>query len=67
MAEESRYKLRPKSEWNDLTLMQLYDLKTQMMNLYFDTRYSGATYANQYLGYVNEIDSLIQRKEAETG
>ncbi len=65
--QKSKYALKRKSEWNELSLPQLYDLKTQMANLYFDMRYSGATFASQYLGYANEIDSLISRKEAERG
>jgi hypothetical protein len=67
MSEEnkSRYQLKPKSEWKDMTTQQLYELKTQMTNLYYDMRYSSATFSNQYLGYVNDIDKLIAFKEAE--
>lgn len=67
MSEEnkSKYQLKPKSEWTEMTVQQLYEMKTQMTNLYYDMRYSGATFANQYLGYINDIDTLIARKEAE--
>lgn len=67
MSEEnkSKYQLKPKSEWREMTIQQLYEMKTQMTNLYYDMRYSGATFANQYLGYINDIDALIARKEAE--
>lgn len=67
MSEEnqSKYQLKPKSEWKDMTVQQLYEMKTQMTNLYYDMRYSGATFANQYLGYVNDISALIASKEAE--
>lgn len=67
MSEEnkSKYQLKPKSEWTEMTVQQLYEMKTQMTNLYYDMRYSGATFANQYLGYINDIDALIARKEAE--
>lgn len=67
MSEEakSKYQLKPKSEWAELTVTQLYEMKTQMTNLYYDMRHSGATFANQYLGYIGDIDALIARKESE--
>jgi hypothetical protein len=55
----------PKSEWQSLSLMQLYDTKTKLTNLYFDMVYSKASFAAQYRKFISEVDSLILAKERE--
>ena len=57
--------LPPKSEWPKLSINQLYDVKSQMMETYIKMRASNASFANQYMSFVNELDALICRREAE--
>ena len=58
--------LPPKAEWINLSLMQLYELKSNMLNIYYDARSAGATYANQYLNLVTEVDAYIAGNIAKT-
>ena len=62
MSDEN--KLFPKDEWDSLSINQLYDLKNKFINLYFDLRGSGATFANQYFQFSKDVDELIRKKES---
>lgn len=55
----------PRSEWKNLSLQQLYEVKTNMTNLYYDMRAINASFSNQYSKFISEIDVTIQRREAE--
>lgn len=55
----------PKHEWPNLTVSQLYDVKTAMTNKYWAMRGINASFANQYLQFMNHIDVIIQHKENE--
>lgn len=56
-------KLPPKSEWYKMSSFQLMDVKTEMVNLYYNMRGANASFAPQYLQFINELDALIQRKQ----
>lgn len=58
-------KIAPKSEWPALSISQLYDLKFQMSDLYWNMKGAGATFANQYQKLISEVDAWIRRREAE--
>jgi hypothetical protein len=62
---ENNKKLPPKTEWKNLTISQLLDLKNDMYDIYFGLRGANASFANQYLGFINELDALISRKQIE--
>lgn len=62
---EDKKTLPPKSEWKDMSISQLLDLKIDLHNIYYGLRSSGASFANQYMGFINELDALILRKQAE--
>lgn len=62
---EDKKTLPPKSEWKDMSVNQLLDLKIDLYNIYYSLRSSGASFANQYLGFIGELDALILRKQAE--
>lgn len=55
----------PKSEWPSMSLSQLYNVKTDMTNMYWNMRSANASYANQYLEFINHIDRIIAFKEQE--
>lgn len=55
----------PKNEWPNLTVSQLYDVKTAMTNKYWAMRDINASFANAYLGFINHIDVIINFKENE--
>lgn len=55
----------PKSEWKNLSILQLYDTKTQLVNRYFNMRQINASFAEQYRKFISEIDDLIRAREAE--
>lgn len=58
-------KIPPRNEWKELSVAQLIDVKNQMMDVYYAMRQSKATFANQYQIFINEIDALIARRDAE--
>ena len=62
---EDKKTLPPKSEWKDMSVNQLLDLKIDLNNIYYGLRSSGASFANQYLGFIGELDALILRKQTE--
>ncbi len=57
------YKIPPRTEWKDLSVMQLYELKTNMMNRYYSLRSINASFAEQYVKFLQEIDALILSRE----
>lgn len=59
-------KIPPKSEWSSLTLAQLYDVKSKMFDIYYNARASGASYADQYLSLVNQLENEINTNMAKT-
>jgi hypothetical protein len=62
---EDKKSLPSKSEWKDMSINQLLDLKIDLYNIYYGLRASGASFANQYLGFIGELDALVLRKQAE--
>ena len=58
-------KMPPKNEWPSLTISQLYDIKSQMTNRYFDLKRINASFADQFLTYTKQLDSLIALREGE--
>ena len=62
---KDRKSLPPKNEWKDMSINQLIDLKNDLYNIYFGLCASGASFANQYLGFINELDALILKKQTE--
>jgi hypothetical protein len=59
----TQQKIPPQSEWSKLTVGQLYELKSNMTDLYYNAQRAGASYANQYLGFMRDVDSTIARAE----
>jgi hypothetical protein len=55
----------PRSEWKNLSILQLYEVKTQLMNTYFNMRQISASFYEQYAKFISEIDGLIRAREAE--
>jgi len=57
-------KIPPKAEWSTLSILQLYDVKAQMADTYYNMRRINASFAPQYLKFLSELDALIQKREA---
>lgn len=55
----------PKSEWNQMSIDLLYRVKGQMTQTYYNMRASNASFANQYLKFISELDALISLRESE--
>lgn len=55
----------PKTEWKNLSIHQLYDVKTQLMNLYYGMNGVRASFAGQYKKFISDVEVLIRAKEAE--
>lgn len=53
----------PKSEWKNLSINQLFDNKFKMQDLYLNMRSVNASFSNQYLKLIEEIDQLIIKKQ----
>lgn len=61
----SSSEIPPKKEWANLSITDLYAVKTNLVNLYFDMRSINAGFAEQYKKFIGELDELISRREAE--
>lgn len=58
-------KILPRSSWKDLSITQLQDVKLQISDTYYNLRNINASFSNQYLGFLSELDELILRREQE--
>lgn len=58
-------KIPAKSEWNEMTVTQLMDVKSAMSERYYNMRGINASFSNQYLKFIGDLDALIQRKQNE--
>ena len=58
-------KIPPKSEWSNLSVQQLYDVKYQMNDRYYGLLNINASFANQYLKFIQELDALILIRQNE--
>lgn len=58
-------KISPRNTWKDLSVTQLYAVKSDMTDLYYGMRGANASFAQQYLTFLNELDALISRKTSE--
>ena len=63
MAEDLANKIPPKADWGKLNIAQLYDVKSQIADTYFNLRRISASFAPQYLQFINEVDALIKKRE----
>lgn len=59
------HQIPPKSEWPNLSVQQLYEVKNAMTDKYWAMRGINASFANAYLGFMNHLDLIIVHKEAE--
>ena len=57
--------LTPKSQWHELSIFQLNDLKTDFINLYYDMSRVGASNARDFLSFSEQVDALIAQKQAQ--
>ena len=64
MTEDLANKIPPKSEWKNLNIAQLYEAKSQIADTYYNLRRISASFAPQYLQFINKIDVLIKTREA---
>ena len=54
-----------KREWHALSIEQLQDVRQHIQSTFYSMRSVNASFANQYQHLLNEIDSLISRREFE--
>lgn len=57
--------LPPKEEWVNLSLSQLYDLKTELTNRYYDMRQVNASFASQFLVFAQTVDAIIAHRQMQ--
>lgn len=57
--------LPPKEEWVNLSLAQLYDLKTELTNRYYDMRQINASFASQFLVFSQTVDAIIAHRQMQ--
>lgn len=53
----------PQDEWKNLSQSQLFDLKTQLLNRYYDMKRINASFADQFLSFSRQVDAYIQQAE----
>lgn len=58
-------KIPGRNEWVNLSIPQLYEVKSQLTTLYYNMRGAGASHANQYLSLINQISVLISEREIQ--
>jgi hypothetical protein len=62
--DEQKSDIPPKSEWRNLSIGQLYDLRTKLTNKYYDLLRINASFADQFQRFGRECDALIAYQEA---
>lgn len=62
---DEQQKIPPKTEWLEMTINQLMDVKSAMSERYYSMRGINASFANQYLKFIGDLDALIERKRNE--
>lgn len=55
--------MAPKETWSTLTVDQMYELKSQLLNRYYDLRNISESIAKQFFAFSNEVDALIKSTE----
>jgi hypothetical protein len=60
----NNYTLPPRNEWKNLSISQLYEIKSRMTGMFYDMRSINASFASQYAGFISEIDDLIHVRES---
>jgi hypothetical protein len=58
-------KIAPKSDWPNMSVQQLYDTKYQMSDRYYNLLNINASFAPQYLKFIQELDALILVRQNE--
>lgn len=58
-------KIPPKSEWLNMSATQLFEVKSQMTNMYYNMRGINASFSAQYQKFIFELDALISLREKE--
>lgn len=58
-------KIPLRSQWKDMTISQLFEVKTQVSDTYYRMRSVNASFANQYLTILDELDAMIQKREVD--
>lgn len=59
-------KIPPKVEWPSLTIEQLLTVKSDLQTAYWNMKNIQASFANQYLMYIAQVETLINIKEMES-
>lgn len=61
MSDEQQ--IPPQSEWKNLSTSQLFDLRTTLLNKYYDLKRINASFADQFLAFSKNVDVLLERQE----
>lgn len=61
MSDEQQ--IPPQSEWKNLSTSQLFDLRTTLLNKYYDLKRINASFADQFLTFSKNVDVLLERQE----
>lgn len=59
------HKIPPKSEWLNMSATQLFEVKSNMTDMYYNMRSINASFSAQYQRFIFELDALIQLREKE--
>lgn len=65
MSSNQKIIIPPKDEWKSLSISQLYELKVNLTNRYFDLKQINASFADQFLVFLRDAESLIAVRERE--
>lgn len=60
----NNYTIPPRNEWKNLSISQLYDIKSRMISKFYDMHSINASFAPQYKRFISEIDDLIHVRES---
>ena len=56
---QEQEKIPPRSEWRDMGINQLFEVRSQMQTRFFALVSVGAGFAPQYQKFISELDELI--------
>lgn len=65
MEEKKEQKVPPRETWPKLSIGELYEVKSELYNMYYGAARAGVSYGEQYLKFISYADALIQQKTYE--
>jgi hypothetical protein len=65
MEEKKEQKVPGRETWPKLSIGEMYEVKSELYNMYYAAQRAGVSYGEQYLKLISYADAVILQKIAE--